>query len=206
MGSLSYRSYAGSLFFFNLERFSYRLLVSLFFFNHRSFSYTSRAAFIFNWGVLHISCRLHFYLGSFSYTSHSGFIFTHPVLFLCREFLLHFPCRLHFCEGNLTHPTLFSFLCGEFLLHIPSSLHFYVGSFSYTSRAGFYLGGGGVGVWGASFLCSLLSNNPLRKEVGGSWPRGKVWKYHTQTREESPRTTRTEQNITKQELGEKWAQ
>ena len=110
-----------------------------------SFSYTSRAYFIFIWGVslthpvlalilsadflLHISCWFHFYRGSFSYTSPAGFIFiwgfslTHPALdsFLCGKFLLHIPCWL--------------FLCGEFLLHIPCCLHFYAVSFSYTSGA-----------------------------------------------------------------------
>ena len=103
-----------------------------------------------------------FYVGSFSYTSRAGFIFmwgvslTHPVLDLlfCGEFLLHIPCWLHFSVGSfsytsradfifmwgvsLTHPMLASFSCGEFLLHTLSWLHFYAGSFYYTSRAGFF--------------------------------------------------------------------
>ena len=67
-----------------------------------SFSYTSRAGFIFIWGVslthavlasflsgeflLHIPWWLHFYAESFSYTSRADFVFmwgvslTHPVL------------------------------------------------------------------------------------------------------------------------------
>ena len=101
-----------------------------------SFSYTSRAGFIFIWGVslpedrfiLHIRCLLIlfyfyfiFYLGTFirglSLTSHSGFIFIWGV--------------------SPTHPELASFLSGEFFLHFPRWLHFYAGSFTYTSRAVF---------------------------------------------------------------------
>ena len=112
--------------------------------------------------LLHISCWLHFYLGSFSYTSRAGFIFisgvsefyksragfffiwevslTRPVLasFLSGEFLLHIPCWLLFF--------LLFFKSGwrgggggEFLLHIPCWLYFYQGSFSYNSHAGFFL-------------------------------------------------------------------
>ena len=68
-----------------------------------SFSYTSRAAFIFIWGV----CVKHpvlpwFFFGSFPYTSRVGFNFvrgrslTHPMVatFLFEEFLLHIPCWL----------------------------------------------------------------------------------------------------------------
>ena len=149
----------------------------------------------------HIPCWLHFDQGSFSYTSRAGFIFmqgisvTHPMLhsFLCREFVWHIPFCLHFYAGSfsytyqaafifiwgisLTHPMLASFLSGEFLLHIPSWLYFiFSGSFSYTSNAGFF-----------SFLCEKLlssavysEDNPLRKVLGGSWPRRKVWKSHTQ--------------------------
>ena len=78
-----------------------------FFFNRRTFSYTSRAGFIFVWEVslthpvmasffcgeflLHIPCRLHFYLGSFSYLSDAGFFSFSSV-----EFLLHIPCWLLF--------------------------------------------------------------------------------------------------------------
>ena len=60
-------------------------------------SYTSHAAVIFMWGVslthpvlasflsreflLHISCRLNFYVGSISYTSHADFVFMRGVFF-----------------------------------------------------------------------------------------------------------------------------
>ena len=132
--------------------------------------------------LLHIPCWLISYLGSFSYTSRAGYIFlwgvslllliwgvslSHPVLasFLSGEFLLHIPCCLHFmlafccccccCLGSFSHtpllfsflfwgvsltrPVLASFLTEEFLLHIPCCLHFYLGSFSHTSRAAFIL-------------------------------------------------------------------
>ena len=147
-------------------------------------------------GFLHISCWLHFYLGSFSYTTRAGFIFiwgvslTHPVftLFFSGEFLLHFPCW-HFKKNQkiwgvpLTHPMLASFLCGEFLLthsvlassflfiwgvslthptlalflpevfliHILCRLHFYLGSFSYTSCAGF------IFLWGVSLTHRMIA-------------------------------------------------
>ena len=101
------------------------------------------ASFLSGEFLLPIPCWLLFYLGSFSYTSRAGFIFmwgvdlTHPVLasFLSGEFLLHIPCWLHFYVGSfsytsrasfifiwgisLTHPIMASFLCGEFLLHTP---------------------------------------------------------------------------------------
>ena len=137
--------------------------------------------------LLHIPCWIHFHRGSFSYTSRAGFIFiwgvslTHPMLasFISGEFLLHIPgeflphipCWLYFsgggffytseagsppppppicrvslthpvlalffiCGVSLTHPVLTLFLSGEFLLHIPCWLHFYAGSFSYTSHTG----------------------------------------------------------------------
>ena len=151
-------------------------------FNAGSFSYTSRADFFFMWGVS----------------------LTHPELtsFLCGEFLLHIPSWLLFMWGvSLTHPMLASFWCGEFLLHILSWLLFYVGSFSYTSRAGCF--------WCEELLSSAVysEDNPLRKELGASGPRRKVFKKcHSQTSEGSPRTIWTEQNKTKQELSEKWAQ
>ena len=146
--------------------------------------------------------------------------------FLCREFVWHIPCCRHFYAGSFTHPKLPSFLCGsfsdtyhagfflcgEFLLHIPSWLLFYVGSFSYIFRA-FLFCFLFVCLFVCLFLCEeLLSSavysedNPLRKQLGGSWPRRKVWKSHTRTREGSPRTTWTEQNKTKQETNQKWAQ
>ena len=172
------------------------------------------ASFLCREFLFHIPCWLSFYVGSFSYTSHAAFIFmqgvslTHPVLswFLCREFLLHIPCWLlsFFIWGvSLTHPVLVSFFPSFFWimgvsLTRPMLPSFLSGEF-YTSRTSF------IFIWGV-FLCSLLSNSPLRKELGGSWSSRKVWKCHIQTREGSPRTTRTEQNITKQELSEKWAQ
>ena len=183
-----------------------------------SFSYTSRAAFNLsvNFPGSYISHAGFIFIG--------GVSLTHPVLvlFLCREFLLHIPCCFHFFAQGvcLTHPMLPSFLCGEFLLHIPSCLHFYVWSFSYTSHAGFFLCGefllhtpswllfymGSFSYTSRTgfFSCEELfsstvysEDNPLRKELGGSWPRRKLWKSHSQTREGSPRTTWTEQNETK---------
>ena len=139
------------------------------------------ASFLSREFLLHLLCLLHFYLGSFSYTSRAGFIFMwgvslkHPVLasilygkfllhipcwlrfffFSSGEFFLHIPCWFIFIIGSfsytsragflfirrvsLTHPKLASFLSGKYLLHIPFWLHFYPGSFSYTSHAGFNL-------------------------------------------------------------------
>ena len=108
--------------------------------------------------LLHIPCWLYFYLGSFSYTSRAGFIFiwgvshTDPVLssVLCKEFLLHIPCWLLFfiCGVSLTYPMLVLLFIGEVtlafvfiwggLLQSPCCLHFYLGSLSYTSCAGFF--------------------------------------------------------------------
>ena len=118
------------------------MMGSFFFFYVGSFSYTSRAGFIFMWGVslthpvldllfcgeflLHIPCSLHFNLGSFSYTSHAGFTFlwgvslTHPVL------------ASFFYRRSFSYPMQVLFLSGEFLLNIPCWLHFYAGSLSYT--------------------------------------------------------------------------
>ena len=66
-----------------------------------SFSYTSRAGFIFIWGVSYTShTGFLFSVGSFSYTSHAGFFFCFFVfvsfLFLSVEFHLHIPCWLRF--------------------------------------------------------------------------------------------------------------
>ena len=120
--------------------------------------YTSHAVFISGEFLLHIPCWLCFYVGSFSYTSRADFVFmwgvslTHPVLpsIFCGElFFLASLCtqgdsltlpvlvRVLIVEVSLNHPELDSFLFGEFLLHIPCWLHIYLGSFSYTSRAGF---------------------------------------------------------------------
>ena len=82
-----------------------------------------------------------------------------------------------------------SFLCGEFLWHIPVWLLFCVLHIPW---------------WLLFFLCEdLLSsaayseNNPLRKELGRSWPRRKMWKSHNQSREGCPRITWTELNKNK---------
>ena len=122
-------------------------------------SYTSHAAVIFIWGVslthsvlasflsrkflLHIPCRLHFYVGSFSYTSHADFVFmwgvslTHRVLasFLSGEFLLNIPCWLLFFFSFfnifiwvffLTHPMLGLFFIGEVSLTHPVLASFFI--------------------------------------------------------------------------------
>ena len=83
--------------------------------------------------LLHISCLLYFYAGSFSYTSHhAGFFFN------LGSFSYTSRAGIIFIWGvSLTHPMLALFFSGEFLLHIPCWLHFYVGSF-HTSCAGFY--------------------------------------------------------------------
>ena len=184
-----------------------------------SFSYTSRACFIFIQKIYFT----HPMLPSFFVEEVS---LTHPVLpsFLCGELpsflcgeLPSFLCGElpSFLCGELPSflcGELPSFLCGEFLWHIRSCLHFYagsylhfyVGSFSYTSRSGFffvfYTYRGGF----FYFLCEdLLSsaayseNNPLRKELGRSWPRRKMWKSHNQSREGCPRITWTELNKNK---------
>ena len=82
--------------------------------------------------LLHIPCRLHFYLGSFSYTSRDESIFMRGVS------LLYLMLTLFMWGVSLTHPVLPSFLCGEFLLHIPCCVDFYAGSFSYTSHVSFF--------------------------------------------------------------------
>ncbi len=127
-----------------------------------SSSYSSRAGFIFIWGVslthpelglvlstdllLHIPCWFYIYRGSFSYTSRAGLIFiwgvslTHPTLasFLCGGSLIHPMLTLFMWGVSLSHPVLLSFLCWEFFLHIPCWLYFSVGSFSDTSHDGFF--------------------------------------------------------------------
>ena len=175
-----------------------------------------------------LSCWLCFYVESFSYTSHAGFLLCGEFLlhipcwlhFLCGEFLLHIPCCLYFYAGSSSYTSqaaftfmsgvAFIFMWGVSLTH-PMLASFYAGSFSYTSRFDLFFISY---TYRAGFcLCEeLLSsavyseNNPLRKDLGRSWPRRKVWKSHTQTREGSPRTTWTQQNKIKQELSEKWAQ
>ena len=175
-----------------------------------SLSYTYRPGFFFFliWGVSLAHPVLALFLpGEFIWRiqwilSPSLWSFS-PVLpsFLSGEFLLHIPSWLHFYVESFPYTPHVGFLLwGGVLLHIPSWLLFYVGSFSYTSRAGF--------VSCEELLSSVVysEDNSLRKGLGGSWPRRKVWNSHTQTREESPRTTWTEQNKTEQELSEMWAQ
>ena len=110
--------------------------------------------------LLHIPCSRHFYLGRFSYTSRAGFIFiwgvslTYTVLalILCWEFLLDILCWGHFYLGSsLTHPVLTSFLFGEFLLHIPCWPLFYERTFSDRCHAGFNL------IWGVSLTHPVLA-------------------------------------------------
>ena len=104
------------LFFFFLFFFFWEFLKKLLLFFHlMNFSYTSRAGFIFIWGV------------SLN-TSHACLIFLWGVSLTHPFFLLYF--------FSSTSHTCF-FLSGEFLLHISCWLHFNRGSFSYTSRAGF---------------------------------------------------------------------
>ena len=119
-----------------------------------SSSYSSRAGFIFIWGVslthpelglvlstdllLHIRCWFYIYRGSFSYTSRAGLIFIW-------EFLLHIPRWLHFYAGSLLYIPCFHF-------HIPCCFHFYAGSFSYTSHAGF------IFRWGVSLTHPMTAS------------------------------------------------
>ena len=117
------------------------------------FSYTSRAGFIFMWGV------------SLTHPEFWGFSFTHPMLVspLSGEFLLYIPCWFHFhvgsfsytptppppppppracflfiCGVSLTHPKLLLYFFREFSYTSHSEFIFYLGSFSYTSHAGFF--------------------------------------------------------------------
>ena len=110
--------------------------------------------------ILHIPCWLHFCLGSFSYTSRAEFIFiwgvslTDPELasFLSGEFLLNIPCSVYFSLGvSLTHPMLTSF---SFFFHLGSfsySAYTFSTNTFYTSRAGF------IFVWGVSLTHPVLA-------------------------------------------------
>ena len=121
-------TFSSPLFFFFFFSFFF-----FFFFHLGSFSYTSRAGFIFIWGVslkhptpplvsgeflLHIPCRLHFYMGSFSYTSCADF-------FLCGEFLFHIPCSLLLFF-------IFTFFSSFFLLLFFFCLSFFIWGVSLT--------------------------------------------------------------------------
>ncbi len=107
------------------------------------------------------------YLGSIPHTSRAAFIFiwgvslTHPMLalFFCGEFLLRIPCWLFFFP--------FFFKSRGFLLPIPCWLRFHAGSFSYTSRTGFifYLGSFSytshacfIFLWGVSLTHPMLAS------------------------------------------------
>ena len=131
--------------------------------------------------LLHISCWLHFCLGSFSYTFRAGFIFL--------------------WEVSLTHSVLASCLSGEFLLHIPCwfLFFFYLGSFSYTSRAGFSFVGSFTG------MRSSLKTTPKEKSWVEDGPEKNVKKSRSKQRR-NPTTPYTEQIKTKQELSDKWQQ
>ena len=177
----------------------------------------------------HIPCWFHFYVGSVSYTSRAGFVFiwgvslTHPALasFLCSEFHLHIPCWLHFYLGSFSYTShagfffSFFFFYVEFLLHIPCRFLFfffffflfYLGSFSNTSRPAFFF---------FFFLCvcvgsfsgmqSSLKTTPKEKSWVEDGPeKKKVKKSHSKQRR-NPTTPYTKQNKTKQELSDKWPQ
>ena len=123
--------------------------------------------------LLHISCWLHFCLGTFSYTSRAGFMFlwgvslTHPVQVL--------KIIIKICGVSLTHPVLAFF------------------SFFFIFFSFFFM-------WGASLVCSLLSRQPLKKRAGWKMAQKKnVKKSHSKQRR-NPITPYTEQNKTKQEF------
>ena len=202
LGSFFYTSHAGFIFLWgvSLKHPELALILCVFFFLHIM-------CWFFMWGVsLNILCCLYIYVASFSFLLPS---------FLPGKFLLHILCWLHFYRGSFSYTSRagFIFMWGVSLTH-PMLASFYAGSFSYTSRADFFFMWG-VSLthpvldlflmWVASLACRLLGRQSLKKRAG-SWPRRKVWKSHTQTKEGSPRTTWTEQNKTKRELIEKWAQ
>ena len=98
LGSFSYTSHACFL----CGEFLLHILCWLSLMWGETQAYTSRADFIFIWGVslTHPMLISFFIAGSFSYTSRTGFVsiwgvsLTHPMLALvfCGEFLLHIPC------------------------------------------------------------------------------------------------------------------
>ena len=191
LGRFSYTSHAGCIFIWRVS-ITYPMF-ALFFFAEFLLRIPCWLMFVFfsREFLLHIPCWLHFYLGGFSYTSRAGFIFiwgvslthpmlasslffiwrvslTHPMLalFFWGEFLLHIPCWLKkeikkkkkIWGVSLTHPALalfffffFFFLSREFFLHIPCLLSLSLGSFSYTSRAGF------IFIWGVSLTHPMLA-------------------------------------------------
>ena len=135
LGSFSYTSRAGFIFIWEVSLTDPMLACFLpgeFLLHIPCWLYFSVWSFFY----IIIPCWLYFSVGSFSYTSRAGYIFTwgvsltHPVLatFLPGEFLLHIPCWLYFCcvEFLLHNYTMLAlFFCGEFLLHIPCRLFFF---------------------------------------------------------------------------------
>ena len=84
LGSFSYTSRAGFIFIWGVS-LTHSLPVLIFIWGV-SHTHPVLSSVLCKEFLLHISCWLHFSLGSFSYTSHAGFIFTwgvsltHPVL------------------------------------------------------------------------------------------------------------------------------
>ena len=101
-----------------------------------SFSYTSHACFLWGEFLLHIPCWLSLMWGETqAYTSRAAFIFiwgvslTHPMLisfFYCGQFLLHIPYWLCFYLGSFSYTShaCISFLWGVSLTH-PMLASFY---------------------------------------------------------------------------------
>ena len=153
--SFSYTSHAGFSFIRGFS-ITHPMLVLFQFMQGISLTHPMLPSFVCREFVWRIPCCLYFYAFFSFFLLFFFFFLTHPKLpsFLCGEFLLHIPCWLVFMRGvSLTHPELTSFLCGEFLLHILCWLYL---------------------VWGASSVV-YSEDNPLRKELGRSWPRRKVW-------------------------------
>ena len=173
VGSFSYTSRVARIFMLHIPCwFLFSFLSGVFllsiscwlFFSVGSLSDTSRAGFIFMWGVslthpmltlflcegylLHFPVLPSFLSGKFVLYIPCWFLFS----FLSGEFLLHIPCWIRFYgvgEGggrgvSFTPPMLASFLSWEFLLNTPCWFYIYLGSFSYTSRARFTF------MWGVS--------------------------------------------------------
>ena len=132
-----------------------------------------------------------FNLGSFSYTSRAGFIFiwgislTHPMrtLFLCGEFLLHIPCCLHFYAGSFAYTSRpgFIFMQGVSLTD-PVFILFFIfikyksGSFSYRSE------------WIRALQTTQKTTTLKIKALCGKVPRKRASEGCAQKRERSPTT------------------
>ena len=213
LGGFSYTSRAGFTFIWGVS-LTYPMLVAFLcgefllhipwwlHFYTGNFSFTSRAGFIFMQGVFLAHPTL-------AYFVNWGVSLRHPVLvsffsfflffsFLSGEFLLHILCWICFDMGRFSYTShaALNFVQGVRLTHFVL-LHYYAGYFSLPSflcgevllqsRAGLF--------WCEELLSSVVYSevSPLRKELGGSWPRRKVWKNRTLTRLGSPRTAWTEQ-------------